>query len=75
MTCDFKKIEESNGNLHSLGLLNNNEVLKSKINKFHPSVDYLNNLCSFESSRPSNLIACHVSQRCSGSFCGYFALQ
>jgi autotransporter strand-loop-strand O-heptosyltransferase len=44
MTCDFKKIEESNGNLHSLGLLNNNEVLKSKINKFHPSVDYLNNL-------------------------------
>ena len=44
MTCDFKKIEESNGNLHSLGLLNNNEALKSKINKFHPSVDYLNNL-------------------------------
>lgn len=44
LTCDFKKINENNGTLHSLGLLNNSEPLKTKINKFYPSIDYLNNL-------------------------------
>lgn len=44
LTCDFKKINENNRTLHSLGLLNNNEPLKTKINKFHPSIDYLNSL-------------------------------
>jgi autotransporter strand-loop-strand O-heptosyltransferase len=44
ITSDFKKIDESSGSLHSLGLLNNNKPLKSKINEFHSSIDYLNNL-------------------------------
>ena len=44
MTCDFKKIDEKNNRLHSLGLLNSDEPLKIKINKFHPNIDYLNNL-------------------------------
>jgi len=44
ITSDFKKINETGGSLHSLGLLDNSESLKTKINKFHPYVDYLNNL-------------------------------
>jgi autotransporter strand-loop-strand O-heptosyltransferase len=44
ITSDFKKINEMDGSLHSLGLLNNDKSLKLKINEFHPSVDYLNNL-------------------------------
>lgn len=44
ITADFKKINETDNNLHSLGLLNNNQPLKLKINSFHPSVDYLNSL-------------------------------
>ena len=44
LTCDFKKVNEKDGVLHSLGLLDNSEPLKTKINKFHPHVDYLNNL-------------------------------
>ena len=44
LTCDFKKIDEKNNRLHSLGLLNSDEPLKIKINKFHPNIDYLNNL-------------------------------
>jgi autotransporter strand-loop-strand O-heptosyltransferase len=44
LTCDFKKINEKNNSLHSLGLLNSDEPLKIKINKFHPCIDYLNNL-------------------------------
>ena len=44
ITADFKKINETDNNLHSLGLLNNDQSLKLKINSFHPSVDYLNSL-------------------------------
>jgi autotransporter strand-loop-strand O-heptosyltransferase len=44
ISSDFKKIDESSGDLHSLGLLNNNKPLKLKINEFHPSIDYLNNI-------------------------------
>ena len=44
ITADFKKINETDNNLHSLGLLNNDQSLKLKINSFHPCVDYLNSL-------------------------------
>jgi len=47
LTCDFKKINETDNSLHSLGLLNNNEPLKTKLNRFHPHVDYLNNLAYY----------------------------
>ena len=44
LTSDFQKRYEENRNLHSMSLVRNSENLKSKINKFHPSIDYLNNL-------------------------------
>jgi autotransporter strand-loop-strand O-heptosyltransferase len=44
LSCDFQKINESNKNFHSFGLIKNDIPLKQKIQKFHPQVDYLNNL-------------------------------
>lgn len=44
LSCDFQKINESNKNFHSFGLIKNDAPLKQKIQKFHPQVDYLNNL-------------------------------
>ena len=44
LTSDFKKINETNLSLHSIGLVDSFEPLKYKINKFHPSIDYLTNL-------------------------------
>lgn len=44
LSCDFQKINESNKNFHSFGLIKNDTPLKQKIQKFHPQVDYLNNL-------------------------------
>jgi autotransporter strand-loop-strand O-heptosyltransferase len=44
LTCDFQKKNANDEKLRSLGLVYNNEKLKSKIHKFHPNIDYLNNL-------------------------------
>jgi len=44
LTSDFKKINEINNSLHSLSLVYNDKPLKSKINDYHPQVNYLNNL-------------------------------
>jgi autotransporter strand-loop-strand O-heptosyltransferase len=44
ISSDFSKIEESSKNLHSLSLIKNEQPISEKILKYHPSVDYLNNL-------------------------------
>ena len=44
LTSDFKKINEIDNSLHSLSLVYNDKPLKSKINDYHPQVNYLNNL-------------------------------
>lgn len=44
LTSDFQKINENDNSLHSLSLVYNNQPLRSKINNYHPSVDYLTNL-------------------------------
>jgi len=44
ITCDFKKINEPDGALHSFGYIINEEKLCDKLEHFHPQVDYCNNL-------------------------------
>lgn len=44
LTSDCQKRNEEDNSLHSMTLVKNDEQLKYKINKFHPYVDYLNNL-------------------------------
>lgn len=44
LSSDFHKIEEKSGNLHSISYLDHGERISKKIDKFHPTVDYLNNL-------------------------------
>lgn len=43
LTSDFRKKKED-GSLHSISYIVNNEHLKGKITKYHPNVDYNNNL-------------------------------
>lgn len=44
LTSDFKKIEEKSQSTHSFGFVSSSEPLKYRIKKFHPAIDYLNNL-------------------------------
>jgi hypothetical protein len=44
LTSDFKKISEIDNSLHSLSLVYNDKPLKSKINDYHPEINYLSNL-------------------------------
>jgi glycosyltransferase involved in cell wall biosynthesis len=43
MSSDFHKITEPEKNLHSISYINNNDSISKKINRYHPSIDYLNN--------------------------------
>jgi glycosyltransferase involved in cell wall biosynthesis len=43
MSSEFHKINEDNGSLHSITYLNNNDIISKKINRYHPTIDYLNN--------------------------------
>jgi glycosyltransferase involved in cell wall biosynthesis len=43
VSSDFHKINENDDSLHSISYVINNEVMSKKINRYHPSCDYLNN--------------------------------
>lgn len=44
ITSDFHKIYEETNNSHSISYILNDEKISSKINRYHPSCDYLNNI-------------------------------
>jgi hypothetical protein len=44
VSSDFFKINESNNSTHSISYIINNDVISNKINQYHPSCDYLNNI-------------------------------
>lgn len=44
ITSDAHKIYEDNNNLHSISYIVNEENISTKINRYHPSCDYLNNI-------------------------------
>ena len=44
ITSDFHKIYEENKNLHSISYIINDDIMSNKINKYHPTCDYLNNI-------------------------------
>lgn len=43
LTTDFHKIDEDNGNLHSISYIKNEDEISKKIQKYHPECDYLQN--------------------------------
>ena len=43
LTSDFHKKKEIDGSLHSISMVMNDKELISKIERFHPEIDYLNN--------------------------------
>ena len=43
LTSDFHKTKEIDGSLHSISMVMNDKELISKIERFHPEIDYLNN--------------------------------
>lgn len=44
VSSDCFKLYEDNGSLHSISYILNNDIISNKINNYHPSCDYLNNL-------------------------------
>lgn len=44
ISCDFMRINETDESIHSLGYILNQEKLIDKLKKFHPQIDYCNNL-------------------------------
>jgi len=44
VSSDYFKLYEDNGSLHSISYILNNDIISNKINNYHPSCDYLNNL-------------------------------
>jgi glycosyltransferase involved in cell wall biosynthesis len=44
VSSDFHKIYEENNSLHSISYILNDEKISDKIQKYHPSCDYLNNI-------------------------------
>jgi hypothetical protein len=44
ISSDFHKIYENSKDLHSISYIINDEVMSKKINRYHPSCDYLNNI-------------------------------
>jgi autotransporter strand-loop-strand O-heptosyltransferase len=44
LTCDFKKIQENSGKLHSFSLVDRKRSIIEKLSDYHPSVDYSRNL-------------------------------
>jgi glycosyltransferase involved in cell wall biosynthesis len=44
VSSDFFKINESNNSTHSISYIINSDVISNKINQYHPSCDYLNNI-------------------------------
>ena len=44
VSSDFIKINESNNLRHSISYIINDDIMSNKINQYHPSCDYLNNI-------------------------------
>lgn len=44
VSSDFLKINEDDNSLHSISYIKNDDVISKKINRYHPSCDYLNNI-------------------------------
>ena len=44
VSSDFFKIKESSNSLHSISYILNDDKISNKIDRYHPSCDYLNNL-------------------------------
>lgn len=44
VSSDYFKLYEDNGSLHSISYILNNDIISNKINNYHPSCDYLNNI-------------------------------
>jgi hypothetical protein len=44
MSSDFHKIHYNNNELHSISYILNDESMSSKIKRYHPNCDYLNNI-------------------------------
>lgn len=44
VSSDFFKINESDNSRHSISYVLNNDIMSNKINQYHPSCDYLNNI-------------------------------
>ena len=44
VSSDFIKINESDNSRHSISYVVNNDIMSNKINQYHPSCDYLNNI-------------------------------
>ena len=44
VSSDFFKINEASNSLHSISYILNDDKISSKIEKYHPSCDYLNNI-------------------------------
>ena len=44
VSSDYHKINEDNNTLHSISYSINHDKISNKINKYHPSCDYLNNI-------------------------------
>jgi len=70
VSSDFFKINEGDNSRHSISYVINNDIMSNKINQYHPSCDYLNNvsyscfghLRGFKNIIPSfdvdNMLAC-----------------
>lgn len=43
MSSEFHKINEDNNSLHSITYLINDDIISRKIDRYHPSIDYLGN--------------------------------
>ena len=44
VSSDFFKINEGDNSRHSISYVINNDIMSNKINQYHPSCDYLNNV-------------------------------
>lgn len=44
ISSDFHKVIHDSGNLHSISYILNDEILSNKVDRYHPSCDYLNNI-------------------------------
>jgi glycosyltransferase involved in cell wall biosynthesis len=44
VSSDFHKINENDNSLHSISYVINDDMMSKKINNYHPSCDYLNNI-------------------------------
>ena len=44
VSSDYFKLYEDSGSLHSISYILNDDIISNKINNYHPSCDYLNNI-------------------------------